>query len=179
MKILIKNRSKIVLSIILILTIVMLSGCFGSNVTDKTFTSNGYSITLDSTFQDAKGEDQSTEMLLKNTNIELSVNKDDFESSNYPDAATITADVYARDFVYDYVYIYVDYYSEPYFYQEDDDNIARFDYQYYVSGELYYCYTVVHKGSAAFWISGFSCLNKNRSDLIDDIEKYANSITVE
>ena len=87
----------------------------------------------------------------------------------------MTTDQYASmliDTLYDRG-ILVNYYDDNY-----DENIEIFDYTYYAEGETFYYYTIVNKGTDAFWTTQFICINDDKIDYLEDIAKWSNTIVI-
>lgn len=172
-------KSKIILLSVLLLTIILLSGCFGDGeVKDEKFTSdNGYEITLDSTFYESYTDIENSDLYLESLNVVVSVVREDFEivsDAGYNPYA-MTADQYASMLIDELYYsgISVNYYDDNY-----DENIEIFDYVYYSDYETYYYYTIVNKGTDAFWTTQFICENDNKIDYLEDIAKWSNTIVI-
>ena len=179
MKTLSKNKYKIILFVVLMLTVVLVSGCFGKIKAQKYETMSGYAITLDSSFYVTNNEDLYCELSVENGDIALNVYIDEFEYSSYPNPSAISADFYAEDYyLCDVLYNVYNIYDEPFFYEDNDENVEAFDFLYTDGGDSYYCYVVIHKGTDAFWASEFSCLQDYRDEMFDDLDDWVDSIQI-
>ena len=177
MKILNRNRYKIILFAVLLLTVVLASGCFGGIEAKKFETYSGYGITLDTSFYTTTNDDLYCELSVENGDVAINVYIDEFIYSSYPNPSAISADDYALDYAYDVLSdIYFD--ISPYFYQDNDEDQEAFDFLYTDGGESYYCYVIVHKGTDAFWISEFSCMSDYREEMFDDLDTWVDSIHI-
>ncbi len=171
-------KSRFLLLSILLLTIILMSGCFGGEVKDEKFTSvHGYEITLNSTFYESYTDIENSDLYLESLNVVVSVVREDFGAVS--DAGynpyVMTTDQYASmliDTLYDRG-ILVNYYNDNY-----DENIEIFDYTYYAEGETFYYYTIVNKGTDAFWTTQFICINDDKIDYLEDIAKWSNTIVI-
>ena len=171
-------KSRFLLLSILLLTIILMSGCFGGEVKDEKFISvNGYEITLNSTFYESYTDIENSDLYLESLNVVVSVVREDFGAVS--DAGynpyVMTTDQYASmliDTLYDRG-ILVNYYDDNY-----DENIEIFDYTYYAEGETFYYYTIVNKGTDAFWTTQFICINDDKIDYLEDIAKWSNTIVI-
>lgn len=177
MKTLSKNKYKIILFAVLILTVVLVSGCFGKIKAQKYETMSGYAITLDSSFYVTDNEDLYCELSVGNGDVALNVYIEEFEYSSYPNPSAISADLYAEDYAYEVLSDMYDNFS-PYFYEDNDENVEAFDFLYTDGEDSYYCYVIIHKGTDAFWASEFSCLQDYRDEMFDDLDGWVDSIQI-
>ena len=171
-------KSRFLLLSILLLTIILISGCFGGEVKDEKFTSvHGYEITFNSTFYQSYTDIENSDLYLESLNVVVSVVREDFRvvSDAWYNPYVMTTDQYASmliDTLYDRG-ILVNYYDDNY-----DENIEIFDYTYYAEGETFYYYTIVNKGTDAFWTTQFICINNDKIDYLEDIAKWSNTIVI-
>lgn len=171
-------KSRFLLLSILLLTIILISGCFGGEVKDEKFTSvHGYEITFNSTFYQSYTDIENSDLYLESLNVVVSVVREDFRvvSDAWYNPYVMTTDQYASmliDTLYDRG-ILINYYNDNY-----DENIEIFDYTYYAEGETFYYYTIVNKGTDAFWTTQFICINNDKIDYLEDIAKWSNTIVI-
>ena len=171
-------KSRFLLLSILLLTIILISGCFGGEVKDEKFTSvHGYEITFNSTFYQSYTDIENSDLYLESLNVVVSVVREDFRvvSDAWYNPYVMTTDQYASmliDTLYDRG-ILINYYNDNY-----DENIEIFDYTYYAEGETFYYYTIVNKGTDAFWTTQFICINDDKIDYLEDIAKWSNTIVI-
>ena len=127
-------KSRFLLLSILLLTIILISGCFGGEVKDEKFTSvHGYEITFNSTFYQSYTDIENSDLYLESLNVVVSVVREDFRvvSDAWYNPYVMTTDQYASmliDTLYDRG-ILINYYNDNY-----DENIEIFDYTVFDDG---------------------------------------------
>ncbi len=166
-----KKSIKIMLSMMLVcLSIFTFVAC--SNNSEKTYTCDaGLSITLNNGFIEKEIVGQT--YYLQSTNIIFTATKELFteldESGAFTDAKNKTLKNYAN------LIISLNRLSSQI---KEDNDLVYFSYTKSVSGQSYYYFAVMQKGTDAFWLCQFACLSKNKDKYTPKFIDYAKTITV-
>ena len=130
---------------------------------EKTFSGNGYSITLDSSF----------------------VEKEYVSMTGYYESQKLVATVLKEEFslfegyyigsLEEYAELIIEANGLSDIKVSKNNGIVFFEYEKTLNGKNFKYYATVHKGSDAYWLVQFGCETKNYDSLKADMEKYASS----
>jgi len=161
--------SLVAIMMVCISAFCLLSGC---GISTKTFYySEGFAITLSEEFSET--EVQGIDYCLSSKNVAVYVQEVTFEELKAQSYApeTMSAKHYAEILVSTAgVVATVD--------MNEEDGYAHFTYKNTVSSTTYSYYSVVKKGSDAFWVCEFACYEAQAQNLAKSFERYADSIVV-
>lgn len=168
-----KKGSKIILSFALIfVTLISFVAC--STNAEKTFTCDaGLTIKLTNAFKEKEVVSQT--YYLESRNIIFLATKEEYtllESNSFMnDPSTKTKEDYAE-------LIKTANNITAQVTSDSENDLVYFSYEKSVSGNTYYYFAVIEKGTDAFWLCQFACLSRNKDSMQSKFIEYAKTITV-
>lgn len=161
-------KRKIFVSLLALIMCFTLSGCvFGSK--DKTYTSNGISVTMSDGFQEKSIVSQT--VYLESTESIFSALKEDFsvlEAVDLGESASLK----------DYAEAVVANNKADYEIKEED-GLTYFEYEKTVSGKDFYYLACVYKSDDAFWLVNFASEASNKGKYQPLFKRWAKTIKFE
>lgn len=162
---------KIGLAVLVFMVSLVLVGCSLGGDKQKTYSTNGFKVTMDEGFYEK--DLISATLYLESNNAIMTALKEKFTDLS---AVDLSKDSKLDDYI-ELVMTVNKATGEPK--KSSDGKYQYFTYEKEVSGKTFYYQATVVKGSDAFWLVNFACLESEKADFQEKFLKWADSIVVE
>lgn len=153
-----------------IFVIAIINDLFNNNIEEKTYSSNGFTITMDGSFYE---KDLATSTFYYES-FEAGVMGTKEYFKDLKDLG-ITENSSLKD--YGDIISFVN--EEEYDYIDLNDKIKYFTYEDSINDKDYFYVSAITKGSDAFWLITLFCEEKNKDQYLPKFEKWLNTVEVE
>lgn len=143
---------------------------FANKIKEETYSSNGFTITMDSGFY--KKDLATATFYYESTNSALIGVKEYFKD-------LVDFDITENSTLDDYANL-ISYINESdYNFIDLNDKIKYFTYEKNISDKDFFYMAAITKGSDSFWLITLFCEKENKEDLVLKFEKWLNTVEVE